>query len=399
MTTGSGGSNSDEVARYVSALKRDDVLIPIDWEHWLKLPAPYESVAVEVKEVTARFNRNGYDWDIHGRLYMPAKEVDPTVAITVTHGGAGSERIMDETPDGRPGLARVLATQGFRVLAMTYPGHYPPGGTWQVSVEDRMPHYLLDRDLPADEIRDRNLKCTFNVICQGFATLIDAHLAGRNILGWGHSTSGPMQAHLHRFVKQARYIGLLGFGSGGPDGWRKQWRDETGAENAKSRPIDQISRRNPAFFKAAGYEDPEDLCPWGGAENYLAWAGKVRSQMKTALCDNQHLVILDKLEEHVKATGLPREEFFDHLQDPDPDWLRQASVLFVVGENDRGHWIHGDPVENKREPWMCRKYRRHGVKRSHVVLIPRYGHVGYSELHNEKIAYLWLWAFKNGYFA
>jgi hypothetical protein len=31
--------------------------------------------------------------------------------------------------------------------------------------------------------------------------------------------------------------------------------------------------------------------------------------------------------------------------------------------------------------------------------MPRYGHVGYCELHNEKIAYLWLWAYKNGYFA
>jgi hypothetical protein len=35
---------------------------------------------------------------------------------------------------------------------------------------------------------------------------------------------------------------------------------------------------------------------------------------------------------------------------------------------------------------------------AHVVLIPRYGHVGYAELHNEKIAYLWLWAVKSGYF-
>jgi len=35
---------------------------------------------------------------------------------------------------------------------------------------------------------------------------------------------------------------------------------------------------------------------------------------------------------------------------------------------------------------------------AHVVLIPRYGHVGYAELYNEKIAYLWLWAYKSGYF-
>ena len=51
-----------------------------------------------------------------------------------------------------------------------------------------------------------------------------------------------------------------------------------------------------------------------------------------------------------------------------------------------------------REIFMGRKYRAAGVKNCNVVLIPRDGHVGYAELNNEKIAYLWLWAFKNGYF-
>ena len=120
--------------------------------------------------------------------------------------------------------------------------------------------------------------------------------------------------------------------------------------------------------------------------------------MKTSLCDNQHLVNLEKLEEYPKRTGLPREEYFDHIQDPDPEWLKKIHVLFVVGENDKGHWKEGDPIEHKREPFMCHKYRSMGVKSSHVVLIPRYGHVGYAELYNEKIGYLWLWAFKNGYF-
>ena len=392
-------ATNDAVNRYLEGIKGKNYLVGVDWEQWLKIEPPYPEVGFTVKEVTARFNRNGYDWDIHGRLYTPEKEVDPTIAITVTHGGAGSERIMDETPDGRPGVSRRLAAQGFKVLAMTYPGHYPPSGTWTVSVEERMPHYLLDKELPLKEILDRNLKCNFNVNCQGFAALIDQHLAGRKILGWGHSTSGPMQAHLHRFVKKAEYVGLLGFGTGGPDGWRYEWREKTGAEKTKVYEIDKMARRNPKFFKAAGYEDPEDLCPWGGAEEYLAWAGKIRSQMKTSLCDNQHLVNKEILEEYPKRTGLPRDEYFDHLQEPRADWLKKISVLFVVGENDKGHWKEGNPVENKREPYMCNRYREAGVKRSHVVLLPRYGHVGYAELHNEKIAYLWLWAFKNGYFA
>lgn len=387
------------VARYLDGIGEDDPLVALDWDQWLDIGAPYPEVDFTVQEVTARFTRNGYDWDIHGRLYTPEAEIDPSVAFVVCHGGAGSERIMDETPDGRPGISPSLAAQGFKVLAMTYPGHYPPGGTWQVSVEDRMPVYLLDQDLPQDEILDRNLKCTFNVNCQGFATLIDEHLAGRKILGWGHSTSGPMVAQLHRFVTKAEIYGICGFGTGGPDGWRLQWRESTGSETVKVFDIDVISRRNPTFFKAAGYEDPEDLCPWGGADQYLAWAGKVRSQMKISLCDNQHLVNLEKLEEYPKRTGLPREEYFDHTEEPDPDWVKKISVLLVVGENDKGHWKEGARIEDKREPFMVKKYREAGAKSAHVVLMPRYGHVGYAELHNEKIAYLWLWAFKNDYFA
>jgi hypothetical protein len=39
------------------------------------------------------------------------------------------------------------------------------------------------------------------------------------------------------------------------------------------------------------------------------------------------------------------------------------------------------------------------VKSAHVDWIPRYGHVGYAELYNEKIAYLWIRAFKDGYYS
>ena len=120
--------------------------------------------------------------------------------------------------------------------------------------------------------------------------------------------------------------------------------------------------------------------------------------MKTSLCDNQHMGNLEMLEQYVARTGLPREEYFDHLVDPDPAWLKKASVLLVVGDNDRGHWLHGDKIEHKREPWMVAKYRAMGAKQAAVAVIARYGHVGYCELHNEKIAYLWLWAQKAGYF-
>jgi pimeloyl-ACP methyl ester carboxylesterase len=390
-------TESAAVEKFLANLGSTELLLTLNWDEWLTIEAPYSDVKISSQDVVARYNRNGYDWDIHGTLFTPEKELDSNRAFVFFHGGAGSEKIMDLTPDGRPGLARVVASQGFNVLALTYPGHYPKGGVWKQPIAERMPIYLVDRELPTEEILDRNLKCTFNVILQGAGLLTDQRFAGREIIGFGHSTGGPMAAHLTRFSKKTKVIGLVGFGSGGPDGWRLEWRNKTGAEAYREIPIEHVSRRSPDSFKNSGYVDPEDLTPWGGADDYIRLISPLRSQMKTSLCDNQHNAAVGILDEYVKRTGLPREEYFDHLQEPDPAWLKTIRVLLTVGENDKGHWVKGERLEAKREMFMGAKYAA-STRGAHVVLIPRYGHVGYSELYNEKIAYLWLWALKAGYF-
>ena len=388
---------SDITEKFLAALKSNELLLKLSWDEWLAVQPPYADREFRLADATVRYRRNGYDWDMHGTLYSPQSETHSRRAFVLFHGGAGSEKIMDLTPDGRPGLARVLAAQGFKVLSLTYPGHYPPGGVWKQPVAERNPIYLFDRDLPEEEIRDRNLKCTFNVILQGAGLLADQNLAGRAIIAFGHSTGGPMAAHLTRFSDKIKVIGIVGFGSGGPDGWRKEWRDNTGAEKYVEKPVDHVARRSPDSFKESGYIDPEDLTPWGGADDYIRLVSPLRSQMKTSLCDNQHNAALGILDEYIKRTGLPREEYFDHLQEPDPDWLKTMRVLLTVGENDKGHWVRGEKLEHKREMFMGAKYAA-ATRGAHVVLIPRYGHVGYAELYNEKIAYLWLWAHKANFF-
>jgi pimeloyl-ACP methyl ester carboxylesterase len=390
-------SSTEVTEKYLDGLQSRELLLKLTWDEWLALPPPYPEGKFSTSDAVARYNRNGYDWDMHGTVFTPDKEADSRRAFVFFHGGAGSEKIMDLTPDGRPGLARVVASQGFKVLALTYPGHYPKGGVWKQPIPERMPVYLMDRELPKEEIFDRNLKCTFNVILQGAGLLTDEHFAGREIIGFGHSTGGPMAAHLTRFSKKTKVIGLVGFGSGGPDGWRLEWRNKTGVEPYREIPIEHISRRSPNSFKNSGYVDPEDLTPWGGADDYIRLISPLRSQMKTSLCDNQHNAATGILEEYPKRTGLPREEYFDHLQEPDQNWLRTIKVLLTVGENDKGHWVKGERLEDKREMFMGAKYAS-TTRGAHVVLIPRYGHVGYSELYNEKIAYLWLWAYRSGYF-
>jgi pimeloyl-ACP methyl ester carboxylesterase len=328
-------STTEVIERYLDGLNSRELLLKLTWDEWLAIQPPYSDGRFTTADATARYQRNGYDWDMHGTLFTPEKETDPRRGFVFFHGGAGSEKIMDLTPDGRPGLARVLAAQGFKVLALTYPGHYPPGGVWKRPIPERNPIYLLDRDLPLEEIHDRNLKCTFNVILQGAGLLTDQNFAGREIIAFGHSTGGPMAAHLTRFSKKTKVIGIVGFGSGGPDGWRKEWREKTGAEKYHEIPLEQVSRRSPDSFKNSGYVDPEDLTPWGGAEDYIRLVSPLRSQMKTSLCDNQHNAAVGILEEYPKRTGLPREEYFDHLQEPDPNWLKTIRVLLVAGEKTK----------------------------------------------------------------
>ena len=72
-------------------------------------------------------------------------------------------------------------------------------------------------------------------------------------------------------------------------------------------------------------------------------------------------------------------------------------MLFLVGENDKAHWVVGDRLQDKVEMFMAAKYRAMGA-RSQVVCFPRYGHNGYCELHCGKIPYLWLWAYREGFF-
>jgi hypothetical protein len=387
------------VRKMLDGLAGSEMLVPLGWDDWLSVIPAYAETKFSKKEVTKRFSRNGYEWDIHGSLYTPTKEVDGRLAFVFFHGGADSEDVFDLTPDGRPGQARALAAQGFKVLTITYPGHYPPKGHWQKPIAERQPIYLLDRELPIEEVLDRNLKCTFNTILQGAGQLVDQELSGRDILAWGHSTGGPMASSLSQFANSVKVIGLTNFGTGGPDGWRKAWREETGAEKFIELPIDHMSRRSPHTYREAGYEDPLELTPWGGPEELFAWAGEQhRSQIKTALCDNQHRGTMTMLEQYPARTGLPLEEFTSHLREPDQAWLRSISVLAIVGSNDKGHWVAGKEISQKREIYMGRRYREANVRNNHVVLIPHYGHFGFMELHNEKFVYLWLWALKAGYF-
>ncbi|MDF2114388.1 hypothetical protein PY365_02280 [Roseiarcaceae bacterium H3SJ34-1] len=384
--------------KLVADLLHDEAMLRrVDWPEWLSVAAPAEAQTFHKSAVTQRFGRNGYEWDIHGTLYTPERERLPGIGFVLFHGGAGSEKEVEETPDGRPGLASVLAAQGFRCLAVTYPGHIPASGIWDTPVSEREPVYLLDRQLSPAEIADRHDKCTFNTIVEGAALLVEASMPGYQLLAFGHSTGGPMSMFLYRFLRSARVIGIVGWGSGGPDGWYREWVEWCSHKKDAVAGPNSISRRSVESFRKAGYEDTLELCPWGTAEDYFTWANRFKSQLKTGLCDNQHSAHVNALVATAKRVGLPVDEYIDCLRDPDPDWLAGVGVLLMVGENDRNHWLIGATEEKKLEIFMGTKFAQR-ARRTKVVLVSRYGHFGYVGAYNEKIAFIWVEALMAGFF-
>ena len=387
--------NNRAVEKYLEGLASTEMLIPLTWDDWLEFEPPYEERPFTTKEAITRFTRNGYEWDIHGTLYIPEKEAVPGVAFVVCHGNLGSESFMDLTPDGRPGFSRLLAAQGFLNMAITYPGHHsPPDRIWRDDIATRQPIYLFDQKISLEETLDRNLKCTWNTICQGVGALVDAYMPDRKVF----LTSGPMGIFLKNFSKKTKTAGITTYGHGGPDGWRLQWRQDTGADAEHVYPIGDIYRRSPQGMRSSGYENEKTLTPWGGAEEFIAWSQNVRSNIKTCVNNNQHGGNIEILKETAKRTGLPEGEYIDYFnEEPDREWMKDVGVLLTVGEKDKRHWIQGDRLEDKREYYMGLKYAQYTDK-THVVLVPRLGHAGYAELENQNVPYLWLWAIKSGFF-
>ncbi len=398
-------SADQAIKKYKSLLKGRELLIELDWQTYLGIDAPYAATHFNETEVQLRYQRNGYDWDIHGRLYMPQTQALPGYSFVLIHGGGVNELDFQVTPDGRPGLARVLASQGFQVLTPSYPGLWPPGGKWKVPVCERKPFYILDRTLSDDEIHDRSLKATYQMYMQGISMLVEKHLAGENLLVMGHSTGGPMAADLYEYLATSKVAGIVGWGSGGYDGWILQWRKATGlsgfpeGRDVGERPLGSIIYRTVDEYRhAAGYEDLPELTPWGRMEQRFELVKETAPAFNPELQIVSHEGNTKRLEQYQQATGLPRADYVGHLKEPDSSFLRGIKVLLMVGENDKNHWQTGGESLGARQDGFVAKLYEEKARRAHLVLIPKLTHMGHWALHNEKLVYLWLWAVKAGYF-
>ncbi len=394
--------------RYIARLNENELFIHLDWGSFLGIDAPYPNTGFQRKEVTARFRRNGYDWDMHGTLYTPDAEALPGYSMVLIHGGGVNELDFFSTPDKRPGLAAVLASQGFQVLTPSYPGLWPAGGKWTAPVTQRKPFYLLDRQLDDAQIDDRLLKATYQVYMHGISLLVEQCLAGQKLFAHGHSTGGPMAVDLHEYLTTTKVVGILGWGSGGPDGWILQWRQANEMPLASIEPsrspgnpsaLTDISYRTVKGYRdSAGYEDLPELTPWGRMEQRFELVRDTTPMFNPPLQNVSHLGDIERLKKYQLATGLPLEEYVAHVKEPDPAFLRRIKALLLVGENDKSHWTAGGKLPEQRQDGFVAKLYAEKSKGAHLVVVPKFTHMGHWALHNEKIAYLWLWAIRSGYF-
>ena len=99
--------------KLVAALKtgaglQDDFIYYMSFDDYKTFPDPFPRTTVTVNEVQETIRRYPnpekpgelFQWDIHGRLFTPAKVSIPDTAVVMIHGGAANEYEFIFTPDG-----------------------------------------------------------------------------------------------------------------------------------------------------------------------------------------------------------------------------------------------------------------------------------------------------------
>src|ERR1051325_2972173 len=119
-----------------------------------------------------RYKEYGLDWDIPGLHLVPNNPLPSMPTLVIINGGAANWYEFFVDPLNRPGLAQFLA-QKIPVLLVTIPGNYRHGGWTEKVLQNRVPGYLLDRDVPPDELKVRNAVYTFRLVSDGVKKLIE----------------------------------------------------------------------------------------------------------------------------------------------------------------------------------------------------------------------------------
>ena len=414
--------NEEPMSKLVNALKQrdglqDDFIYYMAFEDYKNLSDPFPRTTFSMKEVQERITRYSdpekpgklFDWDIHGRLFTPARVSIGDMAVVMIHGGAANEYEFIFTPDGpeaypdltkadptkaRVGVAQHIASLGIPVLAISLPGHFSRKA-W-LPIAERRPEFIVGESPSDSELKNRLAVYTFRMCIEAIKALVENNLT-ESIFMWGHSTGGEYFYLMEQYGLKNRLIGGLGFGTGMPAWVRKEWDFACAEKSAEERAapfrkLTDLSRRSPKGYVKSGYVGPNQ--PWGDAEQWFDLENHRRPQFKPFLQDIEHSAHDVLLPEIERISGLPDEELFVTYKS-DLERLRGKKLLHIVGERDKGHWIEGGDkgLEFRREVYAFNRFKPF-AKDLRLVVVPNLTHYGHVENYNERLANIMVTGFK-----
>ncbi len=341
-----------------------------------------------------RYRYYGLDWDVTALKLTPRQPIPGLPTVAFINGGSANFYEFFVTPLNDPAVGQYLA-QRVPVLLVTIPGNYKPGG-WTEAYDARRPAYLLDRDLPRDEVRLRNAIFTFSLVAEGVARAIEEATTGPVLIS-GHSTGGEIQ-FLLRDRLRSRLNGMsLGWGTGGPASMRRTWEDDVAAERNRTRgqtrypPVSEVRARTVGEYVRSYVRPLNPLGPGTPEQIARRWFDleeRRRPQFKQPLQDIEHrgeeeqrAAIAAEIRALAAASPLkvPVDtivgDLFSTLRTPLTGYRRMA---WTTTMGDDGHW-DADPAK-ARERFVAEGFRAANPDAALRILVfdvpmSHYGHI------------------------
>jgi len=353
---------------------------------------PADKLGYQAKWHEVRYSVYGLDWDIPGLHLIPNDPIPGMPTMVIINGGASNWYEFFVDPLNRPGLGQYLA-QKIPVMLVTIPGNYRHGGWTNNNFGQRIPGYLLDRDIADDEFGIRNAIYTFRVVADGVKKLLETATTGPLVIV-GHSTGGEIQFMLHESDLKDRLQGLaLGWGTGGPAGLEvmKQFR---GSRTANDYPDVWELRPRPAEGYSRGYLGPlnpvwdPDKTPVEIATHWQGLENRRKPQFKQPLQDMEH-TSADNLLEHVSGQirqtlhnnefGIDADEVIaDLFSTMRSSHTGYRKMIWTTTLLDDGHW--DEDLSKARELLIANEFRQKNPATPIRVLLfdvpmTHYGHI------------------------
>lgn len=351
-----------------------------------------------------RFTHYNLEWDITG---LRLTSLDPEAAnypwLVIMNGGAANVYEFFVDLKSRPGWGQFLA-QKLNVFIVSIPGNFKYGG-WPEALDDeaRQPAYLLDQELPRDEINLRHAVYTNRMIMTGLEQLLMRHTEG-DLLLIGHSTSGELAFLAYEYpALAARLKGrFLGWGSGGPARVHairsvKEPEKGRGYGGRDAPPLHELRRRSAQGY-SGGYSrwlNPlyeAGMSTYQIAERWMEAEGVRRPMFKQPLQDLEHSAagwrhmgeVVRQIEHWLAQTGNPWGVNIDEVQ---KDLFSTAytrmdgfeQMVWAVAHYDRNHWVPETPMDSW-EVFLAKEFRLKNPDAKVRIIVwdlpmTHYGHV------------------------